>query len=160
MTKEELLDILDKSREEFMDSIDELSDETLEQPGVVGEWSIKDLMVHLSLWEAELIKLLWQARQGQKPTTIHFMPATDDEINARWYEETRERPLDRVLDDFEAVRRQTIRRVGSFSEKDLNDTQRYPWQKGVPLWKWIANDSFEHEKEHLEQIKTWLGSSQ
>ena len=38
------------------------------QPGVVGQWSLKDILVHLTLWEAELVTLLFQARQGQKPS--------------------------------------------------------------------------------------------
>ena len=74
MTKDELLDALEEERENFMEAIAGLSDEELEQPGASGEWSVKDVLSHLSMWEAELIKLLWQARKGQKPTTIHFSP--------------------------------------------------------------------------------------
>jgi hypothetical protein len=158
MRKEELMGALEAERERFLDAIDGLSDEALEQPGVMDEWSIKDLLTHLTMWEAELIKLLWQAKQGQKPSSAHFSKTTVDELNARWRKEMQDRSLERVIADFHSVRNQTIRRVEAFSDKDLNDVKRYNWLGNRPLWEWIAGDSFEHEAEHREQIIAWRKS--
>lgn len=155
MKKEELLEALENERENFLDAIDGLSDEDLEEPGVMEDWSIKDLLAHLTLWEAELIKLLWQAKQGQKPNSAHFNNMDIDELNARWKKEMQDRTLERVMADFHSIRNQTIRRVEAFSDKDLNDANRYPWLKNRPLWEWIAGDSFEHEAEHRQQILAW-----
>jgi hypothetical protein len=155
MKKEDLLKELEEEREHFLDAIEGLSDEDLEKPGVMDDWSIKDLLAHLTMWEAELIKLLWQAKQGQKPSSIHFSHIAVDELNARWKSEMQDRSLERVMADFQSVRNQTIRRVEAFSDKDLNDEKRYNWLGGRPLWEWIAGNSFEHEAEHLEQIVTW-----
>jgi hypothetical protein len=155
MKKEELVEALENERENFLDAIDGLSDEDLEEPGVMQDWSIKDLLAHLTLWEAELIKLLWQAKQGQKPNSVHFNNMDIDELNARWKKEMQDRTLERVMADFHSIRNQTIRRVEAFSDKDLNDANRYPWLKNRPLWEWIAGDSFEHEAEHRQQILAW-----
>lgn len=155
MKKEELVEALENERENFLDTIDGLPDEALEEPGVMEGWTIKDLLTHLTLWEAELIKLLWQAKQGQKPSSAHFTNMNIDELNARWKEEMQDRALERVMADFHSIRNQTIRRVEAFSEKDLNDSNRYPWLKNRPLWEWIAGDSFEHEAEHRQQILSW-----
>jgi hypothetical protein len=78
-----------------------------------------------------------------------------DELNARWYRESRPRPLERILEDFHGVRTQTVRRVEEFSDEDLTDPKRYPWLNDSPLWVWIAGDSFEHETEHEAQIRAW-----
>lgn len=155
MKKEELMGALEDERERFLDAIDGLSDEALEQPGVVDGWSIKDLLTHLTMWEAELIKLLWQAKQGQKPSSVHFSHVAVDELNARWQKEMQDRSLERVMADFHSVRNQTIRRVEAFSDKDLNDANRYSWLGNRPLWEWVAGDSFQHEAEHREQISAW-----
>jgi hypothetical protein len=64
-------------------------------------------------------------------------------------------PVDGVIDDFEAVRKQTIRRLEAFSDDDLNQAQLFTWQGKQPLWEWIANDSFQHENEHAAQIREW-----
>ena len=155
MNKDEISDALEDERENFLEAIDGLSAEQLQTSGVVGEWSVKDIMIHLSAWEAELVKLLWQARQGQKPTTLHFSQIDTDAINQQWFENYRSRSLERVIDDFEAVRKQTIRRLEAFSDDDLNQAHLFTWQGKQPLWEWIANDSFQHENEHAAQIREW-----
>ena len=116
---------------------------------------MKDILSTLTAWEAELIRLLWQVRQGEKPTTAHFGSISVDEFNALIYQDTHNRPFERVFADFEAVRKQTTRRVETFSDKELVDSNRFSWSEKRPLWKWIASDSFQHESEHAIQIQAW-----
>jgi len=155
MNKAELLDALEDGREKLIETIDDLSDEALTEPGVVGEWSIKDILAHLNAWEAELIKLLWQVRQGGKPTDAQVQDSEVDERNQMYYEQSRQRPLERVVADFEGIRRQTIRRVEAFSNKELIDPDRYRWLKGRALWERIAEDSYTHDAEHTADILAW-----
>ncbi len=155
MNKNDILIQLEESREKFLDTLDGLPVDQWIVPGVEGEWSIKDILSHLSRWEAELVKLLWQARQGQRPTTMQFTQTNVDKTNNIWYIESRTRSLEHVLDDFHTVRNQTILRVESFSDKELTDPNKFPWLASRPLWEWIASDSFEHEVEHASQIVEW-----
>jgi len=155
MDRQELITRLSQSREKFMENIESLSDEALQQAGVVGEWSIKDILAHLSIWEAEMVKMLWQVQQGEKPSSAQFSSKSVDEYNSQWFEENRSRPLDRVMADYQAVRKQTLRRLEGFSNEELNEPRKYAWLKGHPLIEWIEGDSFAHEEEHAEQIKTW-----
>ena len=155
MKKTELLHLLESERERFLDAIDGLSEEEMIHPGVCGEWSLKDLLSHLSRWEGETILMLWQIGQGAKPTTAHFTQKHVDETNRKWFEEARDRSLEHVLADFHAVRNQIALRLEDFTEKDLNDPRRYNGFKGVPLWEWIANNSYEHEAEHIQDVLNW-----
>jgi hypothetical protein len=155
MNKQDLIEGLEKGRREFLTSIEGLTDEQMTEPGVAGAWSVKDILAHVSRWEAELISLLFQAQQGRQPVTDHFSAEPVDESNARWYKETKDRPLDRVLNDFRAVRQQTIKRVQAFSDKDLTDLKRFPWLGGDPLAEWITSDTVEHEAEHAIRIREW-----
>lgn len=155
MTKAELIRALEEGRERFLDAIDGLDEGDLQKGGAVGEWSLKDLLAHLTMWEAELVKFLWQARQGVKPATIHFNNISVDEVNERWYRANQSRPLAIILDDFHGVRNQTLRRVEAFSEEELIDPKLFPWLGDTPLFEWIAGDSYQHEAEHEEQIRSW-----
>jgi len=155
MNKRELLDELESSRERFLELIDDLVDEAFEEPGVNGAWSLKDVLIHLTRWEAELVKLLWQVSQGEAPTSAHFSKISVDTLNEKWYSEMSSRSLEMVLQDFHNVRNQTMRRIEDFSDRDLLEQKRYRWLGGKPLWIWIAADSFEHEDEHILQVKTW-----
>lgn len=157
MKKDELLEALEDERQELMEMLEDLPDEALLEAGVMGNWSIKDILAHLVSWEGQTVTLLFQAQRGMdRPSTAHFAKDTVDALNQRWHEESKDRPLEAVWQDWLGVRKQMIRRVSEISEQDLNDPQRYPWQKGVPLYQWILNDSIEHEEEHADQIREWL----
>jgi len=155
MNKPEVLNALEESREKFLDSIEGIPEDSLQEPGVVGEWPVKDILVHLTRWEAELVKLLWQTGDKRTPSSALFSKTPVDELNERWYRESRQRPLQVVLEDFHGVRNQTIRRIEELPERALEDPQFYPWLGGNPLWKWIAEESFAHESEHEAQIRAW-----
>lgn len=155
MEKSKILSALKEEREKFMKTIDGLTDEDMQQPGAAGSWSVKDVISHLNQWEAEMVRLLFEIRQGQKPSSAHFSGRETDQLNSEWQQEAASRPLDRVLADFQAVRKQTIRRTQEFSQQDLSDPNRFPWLRGQPLEDWIAGDSFEHEAEHAAQISEW-----
>lgn len=160
MTKDKLLQQLEQSRENFLELLEDLSDDDLLRPGVCDHWSIRDVLYHLTRWEAELISLLWQARQDNKPTTVHFGNLTDAQINAQWQKESAGRSLERILDDFHTVRTQTLRRIEAFSERDLTNPQRYAWLNNRPLYEWILENSAKHEAEHGEQIRQWKATRQ
>lgn len=155
MNKAELIKKLELERENFLDTLEGLTDEQYIIPGVIGEWSIKDILAHLSRWEAELVKLLWQARQGIHPTTMHLTQLDVDKTNHQWYQETKNRPLRKVIEDFHAVRNQTLLRVETFTDSELIDPDKFSWGKGWSLLEWIENDSFGHEAEHGDQIRAW-----
>ncbi|OGO71165.1 MAG: hypothetical protein A2Z37_06955 [Chloroflexi bacterium RBG_19FT_COMBO_62_14] len=158
MSKEAVISSLKTTRESLLSAIEGLDNETMLEPGVIGDWSIKDILVHLSLWEAELVTLLWQARQGRRPTTAQLGDESVDDLNARWYQMHKDRDLAQVLDDFHAVRHQTLRRVDGFSDRELTDPELFPWLNGESLEQWIDSDSFGHEAEHVAQILTWRKS--
>lgn len=156
MEQSQLIQELQASRKDFLDAIEGLDEEEFRLEGVVGEWSIKDLLAHVSRWEGETVTMLWQVRNGQVPDRQEISgEEMVDELNARWHEESSERPLDIIRADFEALRPQTIRRVSEFTDEELNDPDLYEWLRDSPLWRWIAVDTYEHEREHAQQIREW-----
>lgn len=157
MKKIELLEALEDSHNELSEMLADLPDEALEEAGVSGSWSIKDILAHLSMWEGQLVTLLFQVNQEvAKPTTVHFGKEAVDEINHRWHTLSQERSLEHIWQDWMAVRKQTIRRLADFNDNDLNDPKRYAWLKGAPLIQWILNSTVEHEDKHADDIREWL----
>lgn len=156
MTQAEILAALETSRAAPLAAIEGLSPEQLLAPKTIGEWSVRDVLQHLSLWEAELVRMFVALEKGRRPTGEGFVAHPDyDAINARWHAATKDRPLDRVLDDWHAVRRQVLRWVQGFSDDDLSRPRTEAWMRGRPLWRWIAGYTFRHEQEHTEPIRAW-----
>jgi hypothetical protein len=155
MNKSEILHKLNKERENLLEAIHGIPDEAMHIPGALGEWSVKDILNHLSHWEAVLVSQLWIAAQGRKPEITSYTDQRIEQLNQEWYQEGRQRPLVMVLSDLHGVRKQTIRRIEDFSEKDLSQPGRFPWLKELTLADRIASYSYEHEAEHAEQIRKW-----
>jgi hypothetical protein len=155
MNKVELIQKLNSERQNLLDAIQGIPEHAMTAAGVLDTWSIKDILNHLSYWEAELVSQLWKAGQGQIPQVTSHTPQQIEELNQQWYLEGRERPLELVLADLHGVRKQTIRRIEGFSEKDLIQPGRFPWLKGLSLAERIASYSYEHEAEHTDQIQKW-----
>lgn len=155
MKKSELIEALETSHEQFLSLIEGIPPDDLTQPGAVGEWSVKDVMSHLLIWEAETIKLLYVARLNRKPSTAHFKTLSDDEQNAIWYEQFKDREYEAVWNDFVSIRDQTIDRLSTYSEADLNNPKLYPWLQGKSLSQLLESFILQHEAEHIAALREW-----
>ena len=155
MNKATIIQMLEDERQKLLAVLEGIPHEAMLTSGVQGPWSIKDILNHLNHWEAELVTQLWFAQQGQKPGEASHSAEKIDQLNQQWYREGRDRPLDLVIADFHAVRKQTIRRVDSFSDEDFTRPGRYPWLRGISMAERIASYSYEHEAEHTKQIQKW-----
>jgi hypothetical protein len=73
----------------------------MDQPGVNGEWSMKDIVAHLTGWNRWLITRLQAAQHGESEPLPPW-PAqlqSDDEINAWIFASKHERSVREVLDE-------------------------------------------------------------
>src|SRR5690606_28455768 len=104
MNGDELQEQLENIRSRLLESIAELEDEALLQPGAVGSWSVRDLLFLLSNWESELVTALRQIESGKKPQRLLKALADRDAYNRERLEEIPDRDLDQVFDDLQAVR--------------------------------------------------------
>jgi hypothetical protein len=151
MNKSELLTALTNSRKELQAVLDDLSDLEMIEPGVEGHWSVKDILAHLTAWEAEMVKLLVQARTTKRPAYLSLTNSINDQL----YEENKDRPLDRVMADFHGVRKHIVRQVDGYADKELTTPNFYKWLEGKTLAQCIVTETLDHEAVHTANIKQW-----
>ncbi|MGB3713059.1 MAG: ClbS/DfsB family four-helix bundle protein [Candidatus Promineifilaceae bacterium] len=156
MNVDEINEQLESSRERLLLLLQVLPDELLSDPGIMEDWSVTDVLTHLIAWESELVTCLMNLDQGKKPARMLAAIADVDGYNARRFEENKGRSLDRVLDDLKSVRVQLEEWLSRFSDRDLNDADRYKWSEGVVLWQIIEANSFGHEGEHLPDLEAFV----
>ena len=140
--------------EEILTPLDETQMTTA---GVNGNWSIKDIMAHITSWHHRLLDWLHAASRNVEPT-ISGPDSTEemDKLNAQFYKEHKSRPLDDVLADFRTTYLQIVDVVQTLDNEDLTDADRFAWTQGNPLWYLVAGDTYEHYLEHSQPIKDWL----
>jgi uncharacterized protein (TIGR03083 family) len=123
-----------------------ISDEQFIQPGAFGEWSVKDILAHITFWEQRLLAYFNGARESLIQPGEEEQAAID-RINAEVFTANRDRPLDEVRAAFASSYQQTLALADALSAEDLADEE---------LFGLFAGDTFEHYREHremLEQLK-------
>jgi uncharacterized damage-inducible protein DinB len=66
MNNQKLLALIDKTWTALLSSFEGLTPEQMEQPGASGAWSIKDILAHVTTWEAESLEHLPRMARGEK----------------------------------------------------------------------------------------------
>ena len=157
MNKTELLEELEDARKELFEMLEDLPDVMLLAPNVMGDWSIKDILAHLTYWEGQMVTMLFQIQRGiDRPSYLELNTRPEEEVNQQAHVMSKDRALEQIWQDWLGVRKQTIRRVSELNERDLTDPRRFSWLNNVPLAQWIADATFLHEEEHAVQIGEWL----
>lgn len=157
-TRAELLEKMQSSYAMFEALLAPLSETQLTTPGVNGEWTIKDILAHIMIWQKRMIVRLEAVVRNEEP---RLQPAinTEEEMhqfNADTFVSNRSRPLGEIQADFRASARQLLTSVEAVSENDLFNPQRFAWMDGEPLWKNVGGNSFWHYEEHAPMIEEWL----
>lgn len=81
-TRQDALATLEQGHRAVHDLVGRLTVEQLERKGTMGggEWSAKDLVGHLSLWEELSLQALAEWRQGMRPS-VEAVFTSDDQVD-------------------------------------------------------------------------------
>ena len=85
MNKDELIQKIQGEWDNLQEVLDGLTEEQLHRPGVVGEWTIKDILAHITAWQTRLITAMFKAEKGFTPDTTEA-GKTVDQMNEKFYQ--------------------------------------------------------------------------
>ncbi len=134
---QERLDILQDisgSWLELVKTIRGLTDEQIVKPDTVGEWSVKDIMAHITFWESRLIHDIGLLERGENP------PESEDYESINQDEATRSRSasLDDVRAQFDAMHDQVMGMLEGTSHLSR---------------ELVDGNTYEHYDEHVADIR-------
>lgn len=158
MSKQKILELILEEREALETVLARMSQDQMLRPGVTGDWSTKDIIAHLAVWEGKTVQWLEESLRGETPDRPAPGESWDDidGENEQFYAENRDRTLAEVLATFQDGQQRALEMVESMSEEDLLDPHRFEWRKGDPMWHLVAANTWEHYREHRETIENWL----
>jgi hypothetical protein len=163
MKKSELLTWLQEEYQQWEALLDEIGPARMEQPGVNGDWSMKDIAAHLTGWQPRLTAHLQAAQRGEPEPPLPW-PAhleSEDEINAWIYESNKRRSVSDVLDESRQVFQQFLNVIEGLPE-DVRIEQVHQGGRVFHLvWlngqRFPAGEFFDHfHDDHEPDIRTWL----
>jgi hypothetical protein len=126
-------------------------------PGVVGEWSVKDVLAHLADWEAHM-SIWMNAARGGDPVEQPDPGLTWrqlDLFNDRVYEAHRDQPLDEVLAYFHEAHRQFMELVDAMPEAEMLTLGAYPFLGKDTIYKWLVAYA-DHDAWGKKEISKWF----
>ncbi len=155
--KTQLLAALEENRAQLFAVLEGLTEEQLTTIPVIGEWTIKDAVGHISYWEQVIHDHVRESYAQGRPRPQRA-DETEEFVNPREAAKRKHWPWARVRAEFENTRRALIERVEGLSELDLSFQVPNPWlneQRFYSVAQMIQEDAVGHCRGHTEQIKRW-----
>jgi len=151
MDRQQLLKKVDKAWLELKAAYAGLPDSQLVEPGVVENWSVKDILAHVTTWEEEALNYLPLIAEGGKPPRYSVMYGGINAFNAQMTEQKRGLSLPEVLGQLEETHRRLIDYIQSVHEAQF--TRETPFRHRLRL------DTYSHYPIHTRAIREWREQS-
>ena len=167
MNKSKLVETLQMERTHWELLLEQVEKEHWAHPGVVGEWSVKDVVAHVMSYEHYILDRLLETLRGEayspRETSEeltaylekHGYPdfgsplLDDDEPNAWVVQHYRSVPVDEVVMQERQIFDQLLQAIQELSEDVLAEHQ---------YAERIESNTTEHYQHHANDIRNWIGS--
>jgi len=146
-----LADELVAARAELMDALAAVEPGSLTTPGLIGEWSARELIAHLGYWVGHAVEVIHAAEEGRIDEVGEGEPSTDD-VNATVARIARETDLATVRKREAASVEALLERLRRLDAGLLS--LRLP--DGATLEAGIEEDASAHYREHAEDLRRTL----
>jgi hypothetical protein len=157
LNREVILDRIRTERRRLEENLAQMPAGEMETPGVVGEWSVKDVLAHLVDWERRFLGWYEAGRRGERPA----VPAPGigwgelDRLNRQIYEQNRRRALEEVVADFQASYRRVVAVIEAMPEEEMFAPGRYEWLGENALVGPILANTANHYRWAKNHIRAW-----
>lgn len=145
--REKLLETIEQRWDELRASVEDLSDEELLEPGVVGDWSVKDILAHVTTWEEESLKHLPSIARGEAQQRYSAVYGGLDAFNALKFKENQKRPLAEVRSRLHDTHQQLLTYLDTVPDELLHSRERFRTRL-----RW---DTYSHYPLHAGHIREW-----
>ena len=150
---QDLVAELASEHDAFHDALEAVDLDLVTVPGVVEDWSVRDLVVHVAFWAEHAVQALHLASEGRGAEFAYDSGQTDA-MNARLFEESRSTTADAALEReeraFEAFE-------GALAGLDAS-TLDLRLGNGDTVAEVIRYDGPDHYAEHTAHLRAWFGA--
>lgn len=167
-TKAELLAAIEQSWSRFEAALEHLSEDQLLVPTDAQGWTVKDHLVHISVWERSMVFFL-QRKPRHEALGVDqqlYVQGGDDAINALIVEQHKHLALAEVLAVLRATHRKLLVLLEPLSDADLHRPyrfyqpdepgDRYYWDEqpdGPPAIALLYGNAARHVADHTAWIE-------
>ena len=147
MKSEVLLSKIERAWAFFIESYAGLTSEQMLEPGVTDDWSIKDILAHVTWWEEETLKHLPTIMKGNQPPRYSDLFGGIDAFNAQMTRKKHNLPLSEVLNQLEDTHLSLIKYIQSVPEDQYACETRFRHR--------LRMDTYSLYPIHAKAIRAW-----
>jgi hypothetical protein len=142
-----IADELKQSHIDMLDAIGGLSADELTKENVIGYWSVRDVLLHIAMWEGEALKAFAVWRTGHD---YDWTYARDMQMfNEFFIEAGKDLSIGMVLQMFNLVHSALVNDVSLVTDEIWKN-------RGEP--EWLRDITIRHNEEHVKKIKKFKES--
>jgi hypothetical protein len=146
-----LLERLDAAHQAFLDALEQVDADLVTVPGVMDDWSVRDIVVHVAAWCEHATGALDLAVTG-RGDEFAYLPGETDAMNVRILEEARRTSPSAALDREEAAFSAFRDRVAELDPALLS----LRLGNGDTVEEVVVYDGPAHYAEHTEHLRDWF----
>jgi hypothetical protein len=156
--RDELLAAAEHEYAQLMDAVDEVPKDLRSTPGACAEWSVKDLLAHLSAWHLMLLDWEHVGAAGRKPEmpakgfTWRQTPELNDTIYHRYVDDSWED----VLDNLRRSHADVIEMIEGYDDEDLFTKQRYAWTGSTSVGAYATSATSSHYAWATKHVRRFV----
>lgn len=143
------------SRAQFDAILDQFSDAQMTIEHEPDQWSIKDMLAHITFWESYALTRLQQATHGRTPELYGDINDEQlNDINRGAFEAGRAKSLDQVRAEFAQIHTDLLEAIAAVPA-DEDDAWWSLWPEPVTPKRIIVYNTYDHYNEHLADLRKW-----
>ena len=150
---EELLAALDAAHDDFLDALGDVEADLVTVPGVIEDWSVRDLVFHLAAWSEHAAAALDLAMAG-RGAEFAYSTGDTDAMNERFLADGRSTSAAAALAREEAAFAAFRERVEGMDPPLL----ALRLGNGDTVEEVIRYDGPDHYAEHTAHLRAWFGA--
>jgi hypothetical protein len=134
-----LLERIEQAWRELFAALDDIPEDRMSDPGVIGDWSLKDLFGHLAFWDEHAVAEIERALAG--------LPREDNawqEMNETDHAARRDRTLPEQRSAMHQAHAALVERLEAVAGIEA-----------ARIDEAIRVDTYEHYRDHVADIQSW-----
>ena len=142
------VDELKKCHMDMLAAVENLTAEEMSRENTIGEWSVRDVILHIAMWEGEALKGLAVWRTGHDPDWSYIKSI--QMFNDFWIDSAAKMTVEQVMRMFNLIHHAVIAEVSAIPE-DI-----WPKRGGIPGW--LRDETTNHFEEHIPKLQAYKKS--
>ncbi len=150
--------LMEYGHQTVLKSIEGIEGESWESGKVVGEWSAKDVMNHLTSMERIFLDVLTGFVEKNVPTPYldGYLSKGPHIYCTEQVEDLRPQPITTTLQEFEEVHAQVMATLERIDPTQMNQAGSLPWYGDMyALDDYIVYSNYGHKIEHATQFELY-----